>query len=181
MVLVLPRQDPNVQAESAFHCHCFEKMASQVCRELTDVIVASHVYSSVAPTREIKYAKMAGLAASWFTGNNQANVPMYDPPTGRCFDGLGGDGQLNYNSGAESTIEALYAILEVERHAEARRWMNVQGLDAVDVIKDGIEYRYRIFQTIEDSSPGRIAVVIDLDRQRFDLLEGDRLAEFLSS
>ncbi len=38
-------------------------------------------------THKTEYLKMAGLAASWLFGNNVLHQPMYDPETGRCFDG----------------------------------------------------------------------------------------------
>ena len=46
----------------------------------------------------------------WFTGVNDANRPVYDPPTGRTYDGIVGPGKVNPNSGAESTIEGLFAL-----------------------------------------------------------------------
>ena len=63
-------------------------------------------------TGERRYAVLAGLAAAWFLGANAAEEPMYDERTGRTFDGLDGaaTAQLNRNSGAESTIEALLAL-----------------------------------------------------------------------
>ncbi len=65
------------------------------------------------------YLKMAGLMASWFFENNPAEREMYDPATGRGFDGIGQDGKLNLNSGAESTIEALTVILELNHASSA--------------------------------------------------------------
>jgi len=47
---------------------------------------------------------------AWFQGKNIANVMMYDPQTGRCYDGINKN-EVNKNSGAESTIECLLAIL----------------------------------------------------------------------
>ncbi len=35
---------------------------------------------------------------------------MYDPATGRTYDGIIAPGQVNPNSGAESTIEGLFAL-----------------------------------------------------------------------
>ena len=35
---------------------------------------------------------------------------MYDPATGRCYDGINSPVDINRNSGAESTIEALLAL-----------------------------------------------------------------------
>ena len=66
-------------------------------------------------TGDDTYARDAGLAASWLLGNNMAGVPMYDPETGRCFDGIDGPSpqRINRNAGAESTIEALYTLLQV--------------------------------------------------------------------
>jgi len=72
-------------------------------------------------TQEERFAELAGELAAWFFGNNPANQKMYDPETGRCFDGILSESEINRNSGAESTIEALYAILEVEANPIARR------------------------------------------------------------
>jgi hypothetical protein len=70
-------------------------------------------------TGDRDYLLMAGLAASWLAGNNPAGRAMYDPATGRCYDGIRDSLTLNLNSGAESTIEALYALLEVGRYPDA--------------------------------------------------------------
>jgi hypothetical protein len=72
-------------------------------------------------TQEERFAELAGELATWFLGNNPANQKMYDPETGRCFDGILSESAINRNSGAESTIEALYSILEVEANPIARR------------------------------------------------------------
>jgi len=72
-------------------------------------------------TQEERFAELAGELATWFFGNNPANQKMYDPETGRCFDGILSESAINRNSGAESTIEALYSILEVEANPIARR------------------------------------------------------------
>ena len=56
-------------------------------------------------------ASVAGIAAAWFFGNNPAGEAMYDPATGRTYDGVAGDGVVNRNSGAESTIHGLLAML----------------------------------------------------------------------
>jgi hypothetical protein len=57
---------------------------------------------------------VAGVAAAWFFGNNPAGTPMYDPSTGRTFDGVEGTGTVNRNSGAESTIHGLLAMLALD-------------------------------------------------------------------
>lgn len=108
------------------------------------------------------YAVMAGLAASWFTGNNVTGQPMYDPEQGYGFDGINDENTINRNSGAESTIEALMTILEVEQHPVANKWMYAKGGAQADVEKDGKRYRYRVFSVEQNGEAERIAVVLNL-------------------
>ncbi len=80
-------------------------------------------------TGEIRYAKMAGLHASWLTGNNFIEAKMYDADTGRGYDGLDvidGKSKVNRNSGAESTIEALMILQSVKDVPEAVKYLNYQ-------------------------------------------------------
>jgi len=74
-------------------------------------------------TGDTSFAVLAGLAASWLLGNNAAGIPMYDPATGRCYDGIEGPHKVNRNSGAESTVEALATLTEVLGHPVARRYL----------------------------------------------------------
>ncbi len=64
-------------------------------------------------TGEPRYARYAGLAGSWYFGNNMAGVPMVDLASGRVFDGINGPvaWRVNRNSGAESTIEGLMSLI----------------------------------------------------------------------
>lgn len=75
-------------------------------------------------TGDEKYLRYAGLSNAWFFGNNMAGVAMYDPETGRTFDGIDGPTpfRVNRNAGAESTIEALLALLMVEDHPLVTRY-----------------------------------------------------------
>jgi hypothetical protein len=66
-------------------------------------------------TGDKKYATMARKAASWLHGNNPASTSMYDPSTGRCYDGIVSDTIINLNSGAESTIEALLTLQAINK------------------------------------------------------------------
>ncbi len=66
-------------------------------------------------TQDKKYLTMATELAAWFSGKNPANVPMYDPATGRGYDGIISPEQINKNAGAESTIEALLSIQMLEK------------------------------------------------------------------
>lgn len=72
------------------------------------------IYSGLELLAEITgnefYATSAETVFSWFKGQNPAVTAMYDPQSGRCFDGINGPGEVNFNSGAESTIECLLAI-----------------------------------------------------------------------
>jgi hypothetical protein len=64
---------------------------------------------------------LAGLTAAWFFGANASGAPTYDPATGVTFDGVDGDGTVNHNSGAESTIHGLLSMLALDAHPAAAR------------------------------------------------------------
>jgi glycosyltransferase involved in cell wall biosynthesis len=51
-------------------------------------------------------------AFEWFLGRNDLNLPVYDPTTGGCRDGLHPD-RPNENQGAESTLAFLQSLLEL--------------------------------------------------------------------
>jgi hypothetical protein len=70
------------------------------------------------------YLRLAGLAASWLFGNNTAEKAMYDSLTGRCYDGIRDSTTLNLNSGAESTIEALYSMVELTAYPQAMAYVH---------------------------------------------------------
>ncbi len=72
-------------------------------------------------TGKRKYLDEAVTIAAWFAGKNAANKPMYDLQTGRCFDGIVNENQVNLNAGAESTIEALLTLLKIEMYPEAAK------------------------------------------------------------
>ena len=61
---------------------------------------------------------LAAIGAAWYFGNNRSAVHMYDPTTGRTFDGLEADGRVNRNSGAESTIHGLLSMLALDARPE---------------------------------------------------------------
>ena len=56
--------------------------------------------------------KEARRAFEWFLGRNDLNLPIYDPTTGGCRDGLHPD-RANENQGAESTLAFLQSLLEL--------------------------------------------------------------------
>jgi hypothetical protein len=63
-------------------------------------------------TNEKYWRKEARRAFDWFLGRNDLNMPIYDPTTGGCRDGLHPD-RPNENQGAESTLAFLQALLEL--------------------------------------------------------------------
>ena len=63
-------------------------------------------------TGDKNWYKEAWRAFDWFLGRNDLNLPIYDPTTGGCRDGLHAD-RPNENQGAESSLAFLQAVLEL--------------------------------------------------------------------
>lgn len=63
-------------------------------------------------TGDKRWQKEARRAFEWFLGRNDLNLPIYDPTTCGCRDGLHPD-RANENQGAESTLAFLHALLEL--------------------------------------------------------------------
>lgn len=63
-------------------------------------------------TGDKRWRKEARRAFEWFLGRNDLKLPIYDPTTGGCRDGLHPD-RANENQGAESTLAFLQALLEL--------------------------------------------------------------------
>ena len=58
--------------------------------------------------------RLAGVLAAWYFGANASGQPAYDPATGRSVDGIEGNGNVNHNGGAESTIHGLLSMLALD-------------------------------------------------------------------
>lgn len=91
----------------------------QIAYGITPMIFAS--LEAYIITGDESYATQAGDIATWFFGNNSAGQIMYDHITGKGFDGIDSASKINYNSGAESTIEALLSIQAIESNYIAKR------------------------------------------------------------
>ena len=65
-----------------------------------------------------KYLTQAAQLLTWYVGNNPAKQKMYDKLNGICFDGITSSTNVNKNSGAESTIEALWAFQLAEKYPD---------------------------------------------------------------
>ena len=64
-------------------------------------------------TGEDRWWEEAHRAFDWYLGKNDLHMPMYNPGTGGCFDGLSSD-RVNQNQGAESTLAFLMALAEMQ-------------------------------------------------------------------
>lgn len=65
-------------------------------------------------TEADKYLDLAQEIAAWFSGVNIAQTQMYDPVSGRCYDGILSPNEVNQNAGAESTIECLLTLIRLK-------------------------------------------------------------------
>ncbi len=90
----------------------------QIAYGITPMVFAS--LEAYIITGDESYANLAGDIATWFFGNNSAGQLMYDHATGKGFDGIDSASKINYNSGAESTIEALLSIQAIESNYIAK-------------------------------------------------------------
>jgi hypothetical protein len=96
----------------------------QIAYDLRPMVFAA--LEAFTITNDPKYADIAGRLAAWLFGHNPAGQRMYDPATGRTFDGISAPEEVNRNSGAESTIEALLVLQAIEAvpaaQAALRQW-----------------------------------------------------------
>ena len=70
---------------------------------------------ATAATKSSWWSDMAEAARAWFFGLNDRDVSMLDASTGAGFDGLTLEGR-NANCGAESTLAALAALIDLRVH-----------------------------------------------------------------
>ena len=96
-----------------------QKKYEQIAYGIRPMVMGS--LQAYQATEQPKFAKQAGDIACWLLGKNITGQPLYDPGTGRCYDGINNATQINQNAGAESTIEALLTLLAVEQNPIARQ------------------------------------------------------------
>lgn len=89
-----------------------QKKFPQIAYNFSPMILASIEAYNISKSE--KYAVLAGQLGSWFFGNNVANTTMYNVNSGHVFDGINSTNEVNFNSGAESTIEALLSLQAIE-------------------------------------------------------------------
>jgi len=69
-------------------------------------------------TRDHTWFENTAMCFNWFLGQNDLNMPLYDPKTGGCRDGLMADG-INQNEGAESSLAWLLSVMTLQKlHAD---------------------------------------------------------------
>jgi len=71
---------------------------------------------------------LAGITAAWYFGANKSGLPAYDPTTGRTVDGIEGDGRVNHNAGAESTIHGLLSMLALDANPDVAKIARTAGI-----------------------------------------------------
>ncbi len=102
-------------------------------------------------TSKTQYRELARFAASWMMGNNTAKAIMYDAKSGRGYDGINGTeiaAAVNYNAGAESTIEALLSLL----------LLAAEGISLEDVDYHRIGGKsYQVISTLEPQNVPKVA------------------------
>jgi glycosyltransferase involved in cell wall biosynthesis len=65
-------------------------------------------------TQDRTWFENAAMCFNWFLGQNDLNMPLYDPKTGGCRDGLMADG-INQNQGAESSLAWLLSLMTLQK------------------------------------------------------------------
>ncbi len=94
----------------------FDQQPVEACATVSACLQAYRV------TGEHRWLKEAWCAFNWFLGDNDLQIPLYDPITGGCRDGPHPD-WVNGNQGAGSTLSFLMPLLEMYS------WEEVEGTE----------------------------------------------------
>jgi glycosyltransferase involved in cell wall biosynthesis len=92
------------------------RMFDQQPLEATATIAACH--AAWRADRQVEWVKQADRAFAWFLGENDLAVPLADPQTGSCRDGLH-PARVNENRGGESVLSYLMALVELREFSRA--------------------------------------------------------------
>ena len=97
-------------------CHGFYRRGGERARFDQQPIEAHATVSACLEahrmTGDDEWQKEAQRAFDWYLGGNDLHLPLYNPATGGCFDGLEPD-RVNQNQGAESTLSFLLSLVEM--------------------------------------------------------------------
>jgi hypothetical protein len=105
-----------IRVDSGVISHYDKKQFSQIAYGRRPMVWAS--VKAYEMTTDQKYLDQALQLAAWFKGDNAAEAVMYDPQTGRGYDGINNATSINRNAGAESTIEALLTLQAIEKYID---------------------------------------------------------------
>ncbi|MEU4288471.1 hypothetical protein AB0E63_09630 [Kribbella sp. NPDC026596] len=79
--------------------------------------------------------QVAAFVAAWYFGANRAGEATYDPATGRTYDGVSGDGVINRNSGAESSIHGQLSMLALDANPDVARLAGRPTYDGLQIVE----------------------------------------------
>jgi|GEM_PF-186642 len=125
--------------------------------------IASGYFALAEATGKDVYDRLGGLMTGWLLGNNSLRQAMYDPETGRVFDGLE-RGVINRNAGAESTITGLLALLQAEARPAAREALDYMWLEALSEFtveaESGTDFGEAPTTEVDGTASGQLAAVL---------------------
>lgn len=125
--------------------------------------LASGFYALAESSGEGVWAELGGLLTGWLFGLNSLGLPLYDPATGRVFDGLERRNP-NRNAGAESTVSGLLALLGAQKFPAAQDALGWRRLerraDQVLEAEAGTDFGAPPeTRTLDRASGGRVALL----------------------
>ncbi|MCF7865423.1 MAG: glycosyltransferase [Candidatus Pacebacteria bacterium] len=88
-----------------------KRLYDQQPEEVSALVLALQIMFEVSDDKT--YLNKKELAFDWFLGNNMLDQVIYSQMSGGCYDGIG-EGYINLNQGAESTISYLLARVSME-------------------------------------------------------------------
>ena len=97
----------------------YTRNGRRACFDQQPIEAKALVQACLAAARVRPRASWADEAArcfEWFLGGNDLDIPVYNPETGGCYDGLMED-CVNKNQGAESTLAYVLSVLEIHDYA----------------------------------------------------------------
>jgi hypothetical protein len=98
----------------------FDQQPVEACAMISACLDARRI------TNNPSWSRQARRVFRWFVGQNHLRLPLYDPSTGGCRDGLH-EARINENQGAESTLSFLLSLLEIKL---SERAISVAGMPA---------------------------------------------------
>ncbi|MFO7582357.1 hypothetical protein [Guyparkeria sp.] len=125
--------------------------------------IASGYFALADVTGKAVYDQLGGLMTGWLLGNNALRQSMYDPDTGRVYDGLE-RGVINRNAGAESTITGIMALVRAESRPTASAMLEYRWLDAHTEFtveaETGTDFGETPTTEVDGTASGQLAAVL---------------------